>query len=292
MSSLFSGKLHEKNRFSIKKFDEIESSYIATDKTIGELLEINGIEEFKFENYSYEFLVNSSMKTAVYLKCVSKMKVNIFLKKYKRMKNVHDISKRMTTTTVGSAMINYFFNDDKFKDYTLAVSCGNYSHECCCFFRKNENGLAAIYYNPSYSEKVRGVRKNANTTKLLQSLKSLNKIQSYYAFCGNVLGICSGMTWAEIYTLMVNGISPFTNKNINLENYNSCVTPYSYKKYWSKNNKAVEIEEKGSDRDKRFEMLKEYDDMLKHIKCPVKLLEINGAITNVILSYYAEKTRK
>lgn len=285
----------KKKNYNFSQF----SSGISTEKTIKDLLKINGIEAFKFEKYNYDFLINSTLKTAVFLKCVSKKKVNLFLKKYKRTGNAFDIAKRMTTTAVGASMINFFFKEEQFKNYTLVVPCGNYSHECCCFFTKNGNGLAAVYYNPSYSEVTQGVRKNANTTELLRSLKSLNKIQSYYAFCGNVAGVCSGMTWSEIYSLIVHGISPFVNKYIKLESYKNCVTPFSYKKYWGSSSEAVKVDAKvdvkendKSGENERCGMLKDYDDMLKHTKCSTKLLKVNGAIIDIILNYFAEKQKK
>lgn len=172
------------------------------------------------------------MKTAVLLKNVSKLKAPAFSKTNKKPKNEYDTGNRSIATTVGKLAIESFFRNDQFNNFTLAVPCGNYTHECCSFFRKNNEVIDAIFYNPSYSDVTRGVRSNKVVKELLKSL-SLGNIQSYYSPCGNVDGRCSALVWVEIHKLVINGDSPFIN-GANLEDYSRFMTLHTFRKHWAK----------------------------------------------------------
>lgn len=117
-------------------------------------------------------------------------------------------------------------------DYQLAVSIGSYYHEACLFFKKHNESLQCIYFNPNYSSKTRGVQFNRIAKEVLASLgRTLVKVQSFWSPCGNLEGLCSLLTWERIYNSVQNGDTPFDNESLNLRDYNHLQTEHTYKKY-------------------------------------------------------------
>lgn len=123
-------------------------------------------------------------------------------------------------------------NVSRFAHYELVVSVGSYNHESCLFFRKKEGKTEAIYFNPNYSKKTKGVQFNQVAKMVLKIYGSgLSNARSFTSSCSNLKGICCQLTWARVHNFVINGDSPFDDTTLNLVDYNHFSTPHSYVKY-------------------------------------------------------------
>lgn len=212
------------------------------------------------DHLEFEFIYNEKQKTALLLFLVIKHKSQFFLKKQNRKyKSKHNKGNtaRITTTDNARRAILYFLNHRTFNEFTLAVAVGSYTHEACLFLRKDDDRYKAIYYNPNFSQVTQGVQTSNTANDVLKSLgNKLNQIRSYYSESRNVAGICSFLVWKQIYILLNDGVSPFDNPNIHLENYDRLKTPYTLdkSKEAKRNKKNLNL--------KRYPFWKQFDEML------------------------------
>lgn len=166
------------------------------------------------------------------MKSIARTTTNAFRKKsHKKTKIKFDVSNRCTTVSNGVAAIRHFFT--VFAEYDLVVPCGSLDHECCVFFRQEDNEkLHAIYFNPSYSEQQEGVEFSTVVKELFVSLKGkVIKKQAFYAESGNVEGECSALTWEKIFRHVCDGLTPFDDDRLVLEDYSYNTTASSYHRY-------------------------------------------------------------
>lgn len=181
----------------------------------------------------FEYLFDLRAKKAILLKSISRSSQKRFRNKNKkRSKNVFDIGKRIVTTETGYQAISRFFNTDGFGKFELVVSCGSESHESCLFFRKEDDKLAVIYFNPNYSERHDGVQYSHIVRQLLEKFgRRIRRVQAYYSPCFNVAARCSALTWEQMVNHVCYDKSPFTNKDLNLEEYSHYMTQMAYENY-------------------------------------------------------------
>lgn len=132
---------------------------------------------------------------------------------------------------VSHRAVMYFFKQQQFENYTLAVPCGNRVHECCMFFRQSDTKLDAILFNSNFSVHTQGVQYNKVSACFLEKFgkRHLNKINSYFIDSCNVEGNCVGYVWRQIFNLLCKDVSPFTSSDILLTPYNRFMTETSYK---------------------------------------------------------------
>lgn len=226
----------------LAKFQNCASTYQATEAVIDDIRGRNNIKSYTFKNI--EYLFNEETKTALVLKCIARTTTKAFCKKsYKKTKIVFDIGKRCTTVSNGVAAIRHFFSI--FAGYDLVIACGSLDHECCVFFRQDDKGkLEAIYFNPNYSVEQDGVESSRVVKALFISLKKkLIKKQSFYAGCGNTGGLCSAFTWERIHQHVCDGLTPFNDDGLILEDYWHNTTASSHHRY-QQNRKALKAETK------------------------------------------------
>lgn len=281
------GILQAGGTFSIENFDDTESTYKSTEKTIDEMRRYKQIEAFIDSTKNCEYLYNDEKKTAVLLKCVIKKTRKLFHKKFVRTeKNPYDLGNRETTVSVARCMILSFLNHQKFHNYHLVVSIGSRDHESCIFFRNMDVGMEAIYFNPNYSEKHDGAQYSQIGYHLMTSFgNTIRRIRAYYSPSGNTSGKCSAITWERIFEHVCNGLSPFHDNNLQLEDYNHFTTTYSYRKYHRKIH-AVN----SSNRLKHHQLWENCDGMLINMD-DNDVGEISKRISEVISGFYLQKSK-
>lgn len=212
-------------------FNRFCSTFKATEKVIKEMAQFEGISSDEISHFSY--LVNKEAKTALLLKCVTKQSKKAFQQKRSRQSyNRHDAMRLSTTVSEGKKGINFFLNKPEYAGYTIALSTANYKHECCVFFRKENNQINRIFFNPNYSKTVHGVQRNNIAAALLSSWgKRPAETRAYNADCGNTDGKCVTLVWNEIFKMLCIGISPFDNTKLQLHDFSRCLTDTTRLRY-------------------------------------------------------------
>lgn len=256
-----------------------KSTYKATEVLIRDIKRIRGVKSYKFGGF--EYLYNEHHKTAVLLKYIAKWSRKFFKTKLnKRPKNKNDEANRIITTLYGKDGIMHFLNNSTFEKYTLSVSVGSMIHESCMFFRNDKSIINAIYFNPSYSTVHDGPQYSKYAHQLCTFFKKkLNNIRAYYSPSGNVEAECSKLTWKEIFNHLCNGDNPFTNDNIELQEYTYCFTRKTYNKYYTKKLLYHSNWEK-------------YEQMLK--KCDISdsdFIKLNNSISKAMAEYFLTKAK-
>lgn len=189
------------------------------------------VETYYVAQYNGEFLYNPKTLTAVLLKFIIKNTKKQYASKRNRSSGIpFDIANRATTTSVGILLIQHFMHHPSFPQYELVVPVGSRNHEACIFFRMHKGSMQAIYYNPNYSSDTKGVQFSQTAKQVLNSI-GLTTIHAFHSTYGNANGLCSLLTWEQIFYFVQNGDSPFDNKELNLTEYNHINTPHSYNKY-------------------------------------------------------------
>lgn len=226
----------ERVEFNKSRFNSFESTYDATESEIQHMLDSGKLEKHHVGRYNADFVYNEGSKTAALLKFVVKSPKPAYIKKRNRSyKSPHDQASRVTTTSVAYRLITQFMNDSRFAVYELVISVGSYDHESCVFLRKNSGKTEAIYYNPNYSKKTKGVQFCATANALLKNFgNALTTVQSFTSPCFNLKGFCCQLTWERIHNFVLNGETPFNDASLNLTDYNHLLTPYSYRKYFKR----------------------------------------------------------
>lgn len=227
------GSILDGGKFNVEIYDNHNDTYQAAEQTIREMRELENIHSFMAPPSKFEYLYNTISKTAILLKSISRSSRCGVGKKYnKRNKNKYDIGKRIITTESGYQAILRFFKQDRFQEYELVVSCGSETHESCLFLRKDDDGLSVIYFNPNYSERQDGVQYCHIIRQLLEKFgRKIHRSQAYYSPCFNVMARCSALTWEQMVNHICYGKSPFTNTNLQLEDYTHYITRSAYLNY-------------------------------------------------------------
>lgn len=139
----------------------------------------------------------------------------------------------------------------------------------------------AVYYNPNYSDATQGVESNTINKDILKSFSTtLRSVQAYHSPCGNVRSRCSALTWQELYNHVNNGISPFQNDNLNLEDYRHIMTAYSYNKYHKAKRSQSPL--------KYHQTWSRLDQLIRHIDVS-DTAEIASKLSNVLVEYFINK---
>lgn len=269
--------LTDEKKFSVDLFEGIESTYEAIESTIVAIRANKNIKSHKNDNI--EYLYNDKTETAILLKCAAKLPVKQFNKrKIKRTTNENDYAKRDTTTLRVRNAILHFMNHKDFKNYGIVVSVGTITHDSCVFFRKYETHIEAIYFNPNYSDIQEGVQSSKLVNGLLSSFHTvIRRIRSYYSPDGNIDGLCSGLTWKQMFSYVWEGLSPF-DEHVHLDDYSHLTTLQSHKRYHSKEKSNL----------KHYSVWKTLDDVLKNVP-DAMLITISTKMSHIIYSYYQDK---
>lgn len=226
--------------FSVQKFNEFISSYEAAQSTVNALRRNPNVHTHTHNKIGYVY--NKENKTALVLKCVTKLDQPQHVKKtIRRSVNKYDKYKRTTSVNVGKNAISYMLNNPEFTNYEIVIPIGSLDHEACIFFKKNEDLIEAIYFNPNFSVVQQGVQSSKIGKAILKSVgEDLKKIRAYYSPCGNVASMCSALVWEEIFNHVNNGSSPFANTELSLEDYNHFTTTSTYNRY--RKNKKIKVQ--------------------------------------------------
>lgn len=229
---LNSGTIHADCVFSVDSFFGMPDSYKAVEKTISEIREMENIRAYTHPKYKDEYLYNTKTKTAVLLKCVSKISKKLFVKKPRKSdENPNDIMNRTITTVSGYISVQNFFK--AFDGYVLCVPSGHKVHETCFFFKKNGEKLDIIFYNPNSSYIQDGTESN-NVAKAFVNhfgKKRRSSVLAYHDITGNEFGKCCALAWEQISNFICLGLSPFKRKNISLEPFDGIMSETSRKRY-------------------------------------------------------------
>lgn len=276
----------ENDTFSVDKFySEFETTYAATDAAIDTMeknKKIDTLTHKRNQYQTYKFLYNEEGKTAMLPRCVTSGKNDLFLRRrYKKRENEFDDKKRDTTASFAKCAISYFLHRPKFKGYTIVIPVGTVNHELCLFFRMIDKYIDVIYFNPNYSETNDGAETSKNAKALLKSFNQrIRSVRAYYSPNGNESAKCSGLVWEQIFNHLVNGLSPFDNMNLDLEDFNQHTTLKSYQRHHGKKST------KNSGCLKYYEMWRKFDEMLHEVE---DLAEITSRISHVLSNYYKNK---
>lgn len=191
-------------------------TFTAVENVVAEMIKIEGVHQITHGNI--DFVVNERLRTAVVLAYVVKDSNREFVKKHgTKSTNNYDIAKRITTVDVVRREAMWFLFNEKYVDYSLAITTGSNVHESCVFLRRINEKYHAIYFNPNYSIKTHGVQYSESSVKFMKSFgKSYEKIESFHAPCHNLSGKCTYQSWQAIYKFIVDGFSPFENTQIKL----------------------------------------------------------------------------
>lgn len=235
------------------------------------------IREYEHNNINY--LYNATTKTAVLLKSIIRVTTEGFTSKKKKHYNNHfDIANRLTTTSVGNGALSHFINNDTFPGFDLVVPIGSHVHETCIFYRKRDDFFEAIYFNPNYSTKAKGTQ-SSNVAHVLLSKASLKRVQAFHSDCQNIKGKCSFLTWRLITNFLMNGLSPFDDSNIDLEDYNHLAATYAH-------NKRLKLDYSSDNDELVFhEMWKNLDDMIPDDIDDKTYLLINKLLSEIVEKY-------
>lgn len=245
-------------RFNRSGFASYESTYSAAESVIAELKASGKFNSYYVKKYNAEFLYSPEALTAVLLKYIVKCSKKAFVaKKNRSYQNPNEETITITTSSVGRNLINHFMHHPDFPQYELVVSVGSHLHEGCVFFRTHKRSMEAIYYNPNYSNRTKGVQSSKTASELLRSI-GITKIKAFHSKYGNPEGKCSLLTWELIFDFIQNGNSPFDNDQLNLIDYNHLMTPQSYIKFFSLNGKIGGL--------KHFRIWKKMDKVLNKKK--------------------------
>lgn len=224
--------------FNFGEYDKHRNTYFATEVIISDIRKMDQITTLVDPRAKIEYFLNGEKKTALLLKSVARVSLQSFVRKRnRRSKIVDDVANRIIPTLTGYRAVNFFYKEEKFKHFDLVVPCGNAKHEAAMFFRKNENKLDVIFFNPNYSDVQDGVQRNNVAAKFLDEFGgTIRSIRAYHAPNGNEDSQCSAWTWQEIANHICHGTSPFINET--LENYSQNMTENTYKRYHTTKFKA------------------------------------------------------
>lgn len=118
-------------------------------------------------------------------------------------------------------MVSAFFNSDPaHMEYALIVDCTTYIHSCCLFIRRKpvpggvcgkKNRKSSYIFNAF----------DPNTTcisecfsQVAREIGAVDTIEVWSAKKGNADGLCFGINWRFIYSIMCEGHNPLANEKI------------------------------------------------------------------------------
>lgn len=170
-----------------KLFEECEQIYkikylkdgdtmIATTLVLQQLQRNLEIVEIHDSNVSYKIIVNGPH--ALFASSVA-------YKSDKTRRDAFDTSKICTTIGNATRTIRRFFNQERFRDFVLALNLGNAAHDMAVFVRKSNDAYHLVHFNPN----ERSVSRTMNVFE--KSLAKKTTRMGYHPENGNTYGIWS-----------------------------------------------------------------------------------------------------
>lgn len=172
-------------------------------------------------------------------------------------------------TSVGNMVAAFFNSNPEHMQYSLLVDCTTYVHSCMLFIRRiqgvpaNQSSYVFHAFDPN------NTCVSECFSRVARQIAAVDQINVWSSKKGNLDGVCFGLTWRFIYSIMVEGHDPLANEKIaNLFTVSSNrAVPYE------NGNKVVSSVGyiKGSGRGKSYKPT-------KFIFCPSKLKTSNSTI--------------